>query len=412
MRDFVREGADADTAAAEVRLRLDFERIDTARDARHGRRATRDDAVRFEWVARADRVGDVLDDLVLANALRVVVRLVGGARPGLRQRALDEVVELQRLPARPDRGRARVRGIVEETDRRCREVARHRMVEVPVPGRRAVPVGDFRGQLAVADRVVGVRRGQVEVIRRLVGRVVVVREPAHRAHRLVHRERADRGRRAHEALPRVVRVEEVLRRAAVVDDDLERRAARDPGGRRDDELVLVRPGVDVAHEGRRRAVDRDRGDVVVAHEVQRELRQALGRAQRRLGARRLEGMRRRVVVDRHVIALRVIAPVADVDVVGVAQASCPRRELGARGGAQRKTQEYAPHGRPRPTSHSCPLFSTALGDPYRRTSVSELTSARANRTTLSVEAPQREPLRFSSYHWPADWILEQSTRGQ
>ena len=78
---------------------------------------------------------------------------------------------------------------VELADRHRGEVRRHRFTGVPCPRRRSVP-SSLPHQHAVGDRLQPGRHGDLERVRRLVGRVVVDREPRRCHVRLAGHDRA------------------------------------------------------------------------------------------------------------------------------------------------------------------------------------------------------------------------------
>ncbi len=184
----------------------------------------------------------------------------------LRGAAVDRVVDRQR-PA----GRGldhRLFPVDEVADGGRGQVGRGRIVLAPVPGRGPVTVLGPRGELADAERGLRLRHADQGVEGRLVGRIVVRREPALGAHRLVDHEGAIAGLRrveriagADPALDRGVRVGDLLGRAAVGDLDRELAAPLRPrrGMRLDDQLhrlgddgvvAQVRGRLDLAEVGR------------------------------------------------------------------------------------------------------------------------------------------------------------------
>ena len=212
----------------------------------------------------------------------------------LRELRIDRDVDRQ--PARRRRDRQ-----VEPAERRRREVGRHRVGLLPDPGR---PAGARRrrDEDAVRQRRQALRHGDGEVERRLVARVVVARIPAGRALRLVDDEGAVVG--GDPALDRLVRVDDHLRDAAVVDGDAEGRAAPDPGLRRDHELLAVarKRGGDAVH---RQLRDLEAAQVEIeAGEILRRRRGDDGLAVEHVGAR--------VVRELEVVVGDVVAAVARV----------------------------------------------------------------------------------------------------
>ena len=161
-----------------------------------------------------------------------------------------------------------------------------------------------------------------EVVGGLVLRRVVDGIPARRALRLVDDEGAVVGRDP--AVLRLVRVDDRVRVAVVLDSDLERAAPADAGGRRDHELLAVpleRGGI---------AVDRHLADVETA-QVEVKARQILRRPRGDHGARVERVVLGRVVEPQRVVA-DLIAAVARERKERVSGASRARGESGGRSG--------------------------------------------------------------------------------
>ena len=214
---------------------------------------------------------------------------------------------------------------VRDVDRR--EVGRHRLARAPLP-RRPVLAAVAIAQEAIGDHLVSRRHGDLEVIRRLVDRVVVDREPACRDLGL-----SGDGRplgRVHEPGPDVEAGDRELGRDPLVANlGLEPLAIAKRALRLDHELLAVAAPV------RAFAVDLDAVD---GHpdEVEIEAAQAL----RRLGTDRrlaVEPIRVGVVVDVDVVPSDVVAAVPVGREVVVAGARGPGRALvrGARRGRRR-----------------------------------------------------------------------------
>ena len=171
---------------------------------------------------------------------------------------------------------------------------------------------------AVGHRRPPLRHRDLVVVGRLVLRRVVDRVPARRALRLVDDERAVVGRDP--AVLGLVRIDDRVRMAVVVDGDDEGPPAPDPGRGRDDQLLAVAP------ERRPRAVDRHAADVQPA-QVEIEAREVLGRAGGDHRARR-ERVVARLEVEPQGVVADVVAAVAGEREERIAGARGARRERG------------------------------------------------------------------------------------
>ena len=215
--------------------------------------------------------------------------------------AVDGVVHRQRPPGRSLHHR--LLGEDEVADGGRRQVGRGGIVLAPVPRARPVPVVRAPDQLTDPERGLGAGHGDDRVEPRLVGRVVVGREPALRPHRFVDDERAvarlrrgEREARPDPALDRGVGVGDLSRRPAVPHDDGEVPSglrSRRPV-RRDHQLHRLGDGWIVAEVGGggretelgRAPVHDHAGDVEVVLEVEAELPEPASRPRRRSSSSR------------------------------------------------------------------------------------------------------------------------------